>query len=54
MTQAHFSNYHYLKIKKTILIGWKRTRSFIIENNNSLFSLYYYSKLENHVISILQ
>jgi hypothetical protein len=31
-----------------MLIGWKQSRSFIIENNNSLFSL------ENHVIYIPQ
>jgi hypothetical protein len=54
MTQAHLSNYQDLNKNKNMLIGWKRSRSFNIENNNSLFSLYYYSKHENHVISILQ
>ena len=54
MTQAHLSNYQDLKKNINILIGWKRSRSFNIENNNSLVSLYYYSKRENHVISILQ
>jgi hypothetical protein len=42
MTQAHISNYQDLKKTKNILIGWKRSRSFNIGNNNSLFSLYYY------------
>jgi hypothetical protein len=42
------------KNKKNILIGWKRSRSVIIENNNSLFFPLLLFESENHVISILQ